>query len=146
MYTQRVINNLKKALEEENHQVHTAFDLIHLLVVIVSKIDSLSQESKRSLLLNVIDDIIAGADGVLYTEDDLLPPHVTDGLRALIKSNLLFATLDFMGEMTQTKKTCSLLSCLCTCLGTKTPQTVTQTRQQTQNGDETRAPLIQRIE
>ena len=113
MYSQRVYENLVKQLQDDAIPLRDAFDVTHLVVKIVYKFDTCSREEKNRIIIATIEDIVAGKDGILYTDDDLLPPHIIDGLRALINSNILLSTVDFICEVTHVKSSCTLCSYIC---------------------------------
>jgi hypothetical protein len=63
--------------------------VITTIMEIVERIRGSTGAQRYELLVNVLEDVLKGADGIKGTEDDLLPLWVQDGIRVILRSNLL---------------------------------------------------------
>ena len=99
----RVLENLFYAINKQKITVENAFDLVKAIFNIVNKFGELGLEEKKHVVIETLEDIVAGQDGILYTQDDLLSREVLEGLKMLISSSFLFATIDLVYELSQAK-------------------------------------------
>ena len=109
----RVYQNFANHVAKKDVVMNDAFDALRSLVYIVDGFGSLSGEENKSIVIQTLEDITAGRDGVLYTEDDLLPRHVLEGLKLLIETNMISATIDLICEATHAKIGFSITWYLC---------------------------------
>jgi hypothetical protein len=70
---------------------------------IVNKFADMGLEDKKRVVIETLEDIVAGQDGILYTQDDLVSREVLEGLEILISSSFVFATIDLVYELSQAK-------------------------------------------
>ena len=99
----RVLENLFYAINKQKITVDNAFDLVKAIFNIVNKFAELGLEEKKRVVIETLEDIVAGQDGILYTQDDLLSREVLEGLEIMISSSFLFATIDLVYELSQAK-------------------------------------------
>ena len=107
--TKNVLENLLLAVNRNKVRIQDPIDLIKVIFNIVMRYDSMSLDEKKSIMLETFEAIVVGKDGVLFTQDDLLPRNVIEGLQILIKSNLLFSVLDLLLELSQAQSVTSLV-------------------------------------
>jgi hypothetical protein len=105
----RVYQNFVKELTHEKVQIDTAFDVIKYLVKAMNEFYDLNGRQKKRVVIKVLEDICSGPDGILYTEDDLLPRHIIDGLRLLIETGMISSSIDLVCEAVLAKTGVSLL-------------------------------------
>lgn len=65
----------------------------------VQKYDYLSIAQKKALLLQAVTLFAAGKDGVLGTDDDVLPKTLLENLHMLLEKNLVEDTLSLFQEL-----------------------------------------------
>ena len=99
----RVLENLFYAINKQKITINNAFDLVKAIFNIVNKFAELGLEEKKRVVIETLEDIVAGQDGILYTQDDLLSREVLEGLEIMISSSFLFATIDLVYELSQAK-------------------------------------------
>jgi len=81
-----------------------------------SMAEGMSGTQKKALLVKAIELIAHGPDGIAGTTDDILPPIVVSGLKALIESQMLEAVID-LAHVAVNKSSCLkgvLGKCPCT--------------------------------
>lgn len=59
--------------------------------------------NKKELLLKILERVIAGKDGVLGTDDDLLPAKTVQDIQTLLKSNVLESMVETIVDITRGK-------------------------------------------
>jgi hypothetical protein len=106
---QRVYKNFVKDVTNNRVQVNNAVDVVRSLTSIVDSFSSLDQEGKKKLIIKTLEDIVSGNDGILYTDDDLLPRHVLEGLEVLIRTDVILSIIELAMEITQTKASTGII-------------------------------------
>jgi hypothetical protein len=109
----RVYRNFVQHVTKENVQFNDAFDAIRNLIYVANRFEDLNGEEKKIVIIQTLEDITAGKDGVLYTEDDILPRHVLEGITILIRSNMISSSIDLIYEATAAKAGMSLTCYIC---------------------------------
>lgn len=102
----RVYRNFVYHITDEDINIDNALDVVKALVYIVDGFGKLSGEQKKRIVIQTLEDISAGPDGVLGTPDDIIPPHVLEAAKALIECNLISDTIDLICEATNAKAGC----------------------------------------
>lgn len=87
-------------LENKDGLIHSSIDALKLMVKTMDDYDGLSGHQKKDMLLRILNEITAGDDGILYTQDDLLPRKIHDGLFFMIEHNLVSPIIDLVCEVT----------------------------------------------
>lgn len=128
---QRVYNNLLLEISKDDVKIDNTLDIIKSLWFIVNGFINLTQDEKKTIVIHTLNDIAAGKDGILNTEDDIIEPHILYGLNMLIKCDMITSTIDLICEVSQIKTTCtysmyiykffSYILC-CGCKRTKLPR------------------------
>jgi hypothetical protein len=101
----RVLENLFYAINKKKITIDNAFDLVKAIFNIVNNFGDMGLEEKKRVVIETLEDIVAGQDGILYTQDDLVSREVLEGLEILISSSFVFATIDLVYELSQAKAT-----------------------------------------
>ncbi len=100
---ERVYKNFVNHVMKKDMHIETPYDVLKSLVYIVEGFNNLTGEEKKAIVIQTLEDITAGEDGVLGSDDDLIPRHVMDGLELLIRSNMISSTIDLVCEATLAK-------------------------------------------
>lgn len=79
---------------KNNLGVSTPIDMIKYMVTVVEKIPNMNGKDKKTLVIEIAKTICSGKDGIFGTEDDLFPPIVIHGLKALLNSGLIDDVID----------------------------------------------------
>jgi hypothetical protein len=58
----------------------------------------LTGEEKHAITLTILDEIAKGKDGIIGTEDDLIPEHILKGIKALIENDLINSTISLIKQ------------------------------------------------
>lgn len=82
---------------------YNAIDAIKSLLTFINEYDDLSIKEKKELLVSLLEDIASGKDGVLDTDDDVLPYSVVEGIRLLIDTNLIPSIIDLVCQSVHLK-------------------------------------------
>lgn len=117
---EKVTANIRRLISENKVRVTNAIGLLRVAMQEVERLNEFTGSQKQSLVIEVLSRIAKGPDGISGTQDDLIPPLVIDGVRVLIESNLIGATIDLIIDATRGRldinkvNTCmsSLVSCL----------------------------------
>lgn len=70
-------------------EVDDAFTLIVIGIQILIKYKTLTGQQKHDILVNVLEDIAKGKDGVFGTADDLIPEKVWKQIETLLSSEIV---------------------------------------------------------
>lgn len=99
----RVYKNFINHITKNNIELNNGVDVIKSLVYVTDGFIKLTKEEKKQIIIKTLEDITAGEDGILNTEDDLLSPSVLEGLELLIKSDMIVSTIDLVFEAMHAK-------------------------------------------
>jgi hypothetical protein len=88
LVTNKVTIILLESISNNQLSQVSAMNVIAKGMEIMETFPNLSSTDKRSLLLKVIHKVAAGADGILGTEDDLLPKECMETLKIILENNL----------------------------------------------------------
>jgi hypothetical protein len=105
----KAYRNFVNHVEKKNVQINNAIDLLKSLILIMEDFGHLTGPEKKLIVIQIIEDIAAGTDGILNTQDDLMSPYILKSLELLIQSNVIPSTIDLICEVTHTKTCCSFL-------------------------------------
>ena len=90
----------------------SAYDLIRYLVISANDYTSLTGREKKELVIQTLEYIVRGPDGIIYTRDDIIPAYVYDSVILLINSGMISATIDLVCEAVHVKTGLSIGSWL----------------------------------
>ena len=97
---ERIIMRLVLA-PTENAPAHVhPLDVLRTLMQVSEEYSHLTGAQKKALVLDAFARIAAGPDGIPGTADDLLPPAVVAGMRAMLESDLAARTIDALCDAT----------------------------------------------
>lgn len=121
----RVYSNLLHHVSKVDVKIDNALDVVKSVWYVIDGFGSLSLDEKKKVAIQTLEDIAAGDDGVLDTDDDIIPGHVLKGIKLLIECNLVIDMIDLLCEVTQSKQlvswsmqVCRIMSyvlCCCSC-------------------------------
>ena len=125
----RVYKNFVFHVSQEDVVVENAMDVVKSLWHVVDDFGALNAEQKKKIVIQTLEDIASGKDGILNTADDIIPPHILKGIVMLIECNLVIDLLDLICEVTQSKnciswsmyicRAMSYVTCCCPCMRKK---------------------------
>jgi len=113
----RVYQHFVSHVTDNKIQVENAIDVVRSIAYIVDGLCNLPLEEKKKLVIETLEDIVAGPDGILYTDDDLLPRHVVEGIEILIRTNIIVSTIELVFELSQAKASVGLVCYIYRMLG-----------------------------
>jgi hypothetical protein len=89
--------------KREKVDINSAYDLIKYLVITANEYTTLNGREKKEMVIQTLEYIIRGPDGVLYTGDDVIAPYVYDSIILLINSGMISSTIDLVCEAVHVK-------------------------------------------
>ena len=69
----RAYKNFINHIKNENVEINDAIDLLRSLIFIIEDFRHFSGFEKKELVIKLLEDIAAGNDGILNTDDDVIP-------------------------------------------------------------------------
>jgi hypothetical protein len=63
--------------------------MIKYIMQLVDVDKTMSGLEKKELVIKVLDHVCAGKDGIMGTDDDLIPESIVDGIGALLRSGVI---------------------------------------------------------
>lgn len=99
----RVYKSFITHITKNNIELNNGVDVIKSLVYVTDGFIKLTKEEKKQIIIETLEDITAGEDGILNTDDDLLSQSVLEGLELLIKSDMIISTIDLVFETMHAK-------------------------------------------
>jgi len=88
LVTNKVTILLLESLSDNKIDNMSAMSIIAKGMEIMETFPNLNGEEKKKMLMNVIKKVAAGADGILGTEDDVLPKECVETLQLILEKNL----------------------------------------------------------
>ena len=88
-----IVLSITHAIEHKSIQP-ASLPIVQMGMRIVARETTLSGAEKKALVIHVVERIARGKDGIEGTQDDVIPPMVVAGLRALIQSQVLDGVID----------------------------------------------------
>jgi hypothetical protein len=88
LVTNKVTILLLEAVSDKKLDNMSAMSIIAKGMEIMETFPNLNGEEKKKMLMNVIKKVAAGADGILGTDDDVLPKECIDTLQVILEKNL----------------------------------------------------------
>lgn len=126
---------LQEAIVKKEVDASSAMVLIAKGMEIMETYKDLQGNQKKELLVKVMEKVASGSDGIVGTEDDLIPKETVDTLKSLLTQNLLGQVMSIVKDAargkfnlqatisvaTEVKKKClpGLLACFKKVKGTK---------------------------
>lgn len=98
LVTNKVTIILLESISNNQLSQVSAMNVIAKGMEIMETFPNLSSADKKCLLLKVIHKVAAGADGILGTEDDLLPKECMDTLKIILENNLADGIISIIAD------------------------------------------------
>jgi hypothetical protein len=89
IFISEVYSSLVDSIKKENVDVKSPTDIMTKGAEILDRKAGLTDETKKSCLIQVIEEFVKGKDGVLGTDDDLIPHATLESLRIMIDGGLI---------------------------------------------------------
>lgn len=99
----RVYKHFLEKVAHEKIKLENPIDVLRSLWYIVDGFGNLSKDDKKKIVILLIEDIAAGKDGILDTEDDIIPYHILKPIIRMIECDLITSTIDLICEATHMK-------------------------------------------
>lgn len=96
--TNKVTIILLEAISDNQLSNVSAMNIIAKGMEIMETFPNLSSSEKKTLLVKVIQKVAAGADGILGTDDDLLPKECMEMLKVILDNNLTDGIISIIAD------------------------------------------------
>lgn len=87
---------IRKAIESKELNIQSAMTIVKKGMELMDKYKNLSGKEKKDLLIKVLDNISAGNDGIIGTDDDILPQETVAAMRTILDGKLINDIIDTM--------------------------------------------------
>lgn len=87
---------IRKAIESKELNIQSAMTIVKKGMELMDKYKHLSGKEKKDLLIKVLDNISAGNDGIIGTDDDILPQETVAAMRTILDGKLIEDIIDTM--------------------------------------------------
>lgn len=94
---------LLDAIEKSAFDVTSPTAVVAKCMEIVETFPQLKGENKKKLVMQVIERVIAGKDGVVGTADDVLAPGTVLALQTMLNTDMLSDTIQIIADITTGK-------------------------------------------
>lgn len=144
---------IRKALESKALDAGSAMRIVRKGMELLNAYPALRGEEKKAVLIRVLEQVSAGNDGVLGTDDDLLPEATLKAMKALLDGDLIGDIVDTFvaftkGDIPDTAKVLSIFTRLnqvarglFECLRPKPKPSAKQAKQTTPTAPAARRPF-----
>ena len=105
-------DKIKSVISDKKISILNSIQLLTLLIEEVEKFDNMYGNEKKQYVINTLEEIAKGDDGILGTEDDIIPPYIYESLKILIESNLISDIIDNMINIYNKKSKSSNFCCI----------------------------------
>jgi hypothetical protein len=85
---------IRKAIEAKSLDAASAMSIVRKGMELLNAYPQLRGAEKKAVLIRVLEQVSAGNDGVLGTDDDLLPPATLKAMKALLEGDLIGDIVD----------------------------------------------------
>lgn len=85
---------IRKAIESKSLDPSSAMTIIHKGMELLSSYKTLKGADKKRILLCVLEQVSAGSDGILGTDDDILPESTLKAIKVIMEGNLVGDIVD----------------------------------------------------
>lgn len=101
-------DRIKSIIDNKKITILNSIQLLTLLIDEVEKIGNLYGNEKKQYVINTLEEIAKGDDGIIGTDDDIIPEYIYESLKILIESNLISDIIDNMINIynKSSKKSC----------------------------------------
>ena len=94
---------LTEAIRANEVRIDSAMAIVAKGMEIMERFKYLDGKHKKALLVEILNRIAAGKDGVVGTADDMIPASTMAALRVLLEGSLLEQTTDLIMDITRGK-------------------------------------------
>lgn len=84
-----LIEELAKTLKIKAANVSNVIELITLGMEIVEKFPDLKGEDRSKILINALDEVAKGKDGLVGTDDDVIPANILEPLKTIMSLGIV---------------------------------------------------------
>ena len=105
-------DKIKSVISDKKISILNSIQLLTLLIEEVEKFDNMYGNEKKQYVINTLEEIAKGDDGILGTEDDIIPTYIYESLKILIESNLISDIIDNMINIYNKKSKSSNFCCI----------------------------------
>lgn len=91
-----ITSSIRQLITDKKVTVNNAIGLLRVAMQQAERLRSLSGAEKQALVIDILSTIAKGADGIEGTSDDIIPPVVINGIRALLEHDLVASTIDII--------------------------------------------------
>ena len=105
-------DKIKSVISDKKISILNSIQLLTLLIEEVEKFDNMYGNEKKQYVINTLEEIAKGDDGILGTEDDIIPQYIYESLKILIESNLISDIIDNMINIYNKKSKSSNFCCI----------------------------------
>jgi hypothetical protein len=101
-------DRIKSLIGDKKITILNSIQLLTLLIEEVEKFGNLYGNEKKQYVINTLEEIAKGDDGIIGTDDDIIPEYIYESLKILIESNLISDIIDNMINIynKSSKKSC----------------------------------------
>ena len=85
---------IRKAIESKQLNTQSAMAIIKKGMELMEKYNHLSGKDKKDLLIKVLENISAGNDGIIGTDDDILPQETVLAMKTILDGKLVGDIID----------------------------------------------------
>lgn len=85
---------IRKAIESKQININSAMAIVKKGMELMDKYKQLSGKEKKDLLIKVLENISAGNDGIIGTDDDILPPDTVASIKTILEGKLVEDIID----------------------------------------------------
>ena len=94
---------IRKAIENKELNTNSAMSLVAKGMEFMEGYKTLAGDEKKKLLIKVLETIAAGSDGIIGTDDDILPPSTIEALKTLLTTDLIGDVIGLVLDASQGK-------------------------------------------
>ena len=102
-HVKHMVDTIKLLIQSKKVNINNAIDLLKITMTHVERIKGLTGKEKAIVVMHILDIIAKGDDGIAGTNDDLIPQHVINGVKALLENNLIESTISFVIDASKGK-------------------------------------------
>lgn len=89
MSSRDIAKKIIDLINQKRLDVKSAIDLVKIAMQEVEKMKGMTGVEKQKMVIDIIEEVAKGEDGVIGTSDDLIPKYIMDGVKALLDYNLV---------------------------------------------------------
>jgi hypothetical protein len=97
------ILTIKQAIRDKKIPVNNPFTIITKSMEILEKVRGMSGKEKKAYIVNAIEAIARGDDGIFGTTDDLIPERVVLTLKTMIEQDMIGNAVQLVTDATKGK-------------------------------------------